>query len=66
MMDRFTKWDNSLNGTLQAGPMGVPLSEVLLYIKRENSEVEFEDVFIWKLDDIHHIILVVVFDFVPW
>ena len=26
----FTKWDTSLSGTLQAGPMGVPLSEVLL------------------------------------
>ena len=32
MMASFTKWDTSLNGTLQAGPMGVPLSEVLLYI----------------------------------
>ena len=31
----FTKWDTSLSGTLQAGPMGVPLSEVLLYMKEQ-------------------------------
>ena len=31
MIASFTKWDNSLSGTLEAGPMGVPLSEVLLY-----------------------------------
>ena len=31
MIASFTKWDNSLSGTLGAGPMGVPLSEVLLY-----------------------------------
>ena len=31
MMASFTKWDNSLSGTFQAGPMGVPLCEVLLY-----------------------------------
>ena len=33
MIASFTKWDNSLSGTLGAGPMGVPLSEVLLYFK---------------------------------
>ena len=33
MIASFTKWDNSLSGTLGAGPMGVPLSEVLLYMK---------------------------------
>ena len=32
MIASFTKWDNSLSGTLGAGPMGVPLSEVLLYL----------------------------------
>ena len=32
MIASFTKWDNSLSGTLGAGPLGVPLSEVLLYI----------------------------------
>ena len=32
MIGSFTKWDNSLSGTLGAGPMGIPLSEVLLYI----------------------------------
>ena len=31
MIASFTKWDNSLSGTLGAGPMGVPLSDVLLY-----------------------------------
>ena len=31
MIASFTKWDNSLSGTLGAGPTGVPLSEVLLY-----------------------------------
>ena len=31
MMASFTKWDTSLSGTPQVGPMGVPLSEVLLY-----------------------------------
>ena len=31
MIASFTKWDNSLSGTLGAGPIGVPLSEVLLY-----------------------------------
>ena len=31
MIASFTKWDSSLSGTLGAGPMGVPLSEVLLY-----------------------------------
>ena len=33
MIAGFTKWDNSLSETLGAGPMGVPLSEVLLYKK---------------------------------
>ena len=33
MITSFTKWDNSLSGTLGAGPMGVPLSEVLLYLR---------------------------------
>ena len=32
MIASFTKWDNSLSGTLLDGPMGVPLSEVSLYI----------------------------------
>ena len=32
----FTKWNNSLSGTLGAGPMGVPLSEVLLYTFENN------------------------------
>ena len=32
MIASFTKWDNSLSRTLGASPMGVPLSEVLLYI----------------------------------
>ena len=32
MIASFTKWDNSLSGTLGASPMGVPLSEVLLYV----------------------------------
>ena len=32
MMDSFTKWDNSLSGTLQAGLMGVRLSKVSLYL----------------------------------
>ena len=30
-MANFTKWDTSLNGTLWAGPIGVPFSEGLLY-----------------------------------
>ena len=30
-MASFTKWDTLLSGTLQAGPMSVPLREVLLY-----------------------------------
>ena len=32
MMASFTKWDTSLSGTLQAGPMGVPVDKVSLYI----------------------------------
>ena len=31
MIVSFNKWDNSLSGTLGAGPTGVPLSEVLLF-----------------------------------
>ena len=33
MMASLTNWDTSLSGTLKAGPLGVTLSEVLLYIK---------------------------------
>ena len=32
MIVSITNWDNSLSGTLGAGPMGVPISEVLLYM----------------------------------
>ena len=37
MIASFTKWDNSLSGTLGAGPMGVPLREVLLYLRGEGA-----------------------------
>ena len=40
MIAGFTKWDNSVSGTLGAGPMGVPLSEVLLYVERRGFKLD--------------------------